>query len=166
MEIFSAAQIAGYGAFVLGVAAFLQTSDRRLKVLLSGETFAYLVHFLLLGNTAAAVSSAVSGVRTLLSIRFRSPWLALAIVVINVTLGALVAVSWTSWLPVIGASLSTFAVFLLDGVRMRLTIFLGTLLWLANNIVSGSIGGTVLETFIAIANGITILRMTVWKREA
>jgi hypothetical protein len=35
-----------------------------------------------------------------------------------------------------------------------------------NNILSGSIGGTVLEVFILTANGTTILRMTLDSRRA
>jgi hypothetical protein len=35
MQFFSLAQSFGYAAFVLGVAAFLQKDDRRLKVLIA-----------------------------------------------------------------------------------------------------------------------------------
>jgi hypothetical protein len=36
---------------------------------------------------------------------------------------------------------------------------MSTLLWLANNILSGSIGGTLLETTIATVNSITIIQI-------
>lgn len=161
MDVFAPAQWVGYAAFVLGVAAFLQTSDVRLKLLNAAETLAYTVHFAMLGNLPASASAFVSCGRSLLAMRYRSVGLAIFFVAINVAIGAVVATSWRGWLPVAGASLSTVAVFLLQGVRMRLTILAATLLWLANNIVSGSIGGTVLELFIGLTNLSTIVRMTI-----
>jgi hypothetical protein len=43
---------------------------------------------------------------------------------------------------------------------MRAVLLVCTLLWLANNILSGSIGGTLLESVIALANISTIIRLT------
>jgi len=45
------------------------------------------------------------------------------------------------------------------GIPMRLVLLVSTLLWLVNNIVSGSIGGTSLEVVIAIANTWTMVHM-------
>lgn len=159
MDVFSPAQWVGYAAFVLGVAAFLQKSDVRLKLLNAAETLAYTVHFAMLGNLAASSSAFISCGRSLLAMRFRSVGLAIFFVALNIAVGARVATSWTSWLPVIGSSATTLAVFLMTGIRMRLTILVATLLWLANNVLSGSIGGTVLELLIALANISTIVRV-------
>lgn len=159
MDVFSPAQWVGYAAFVLGIAAFLQKSDVRLKLLNAAETLAYTAHFAMLGNLPASASSFVSCGRSLLAMRFRSAWLAFVFIAVNVGVGAMVVTTWTGWLPVVGSSLTTVAVFLLQGIPMRLTILVATLLWLANNILSGSIGGTVLELFVALANITTILRM-------
>ena len=63
------------------------------------------------------------------------------------------------WLPIISSCTATVAIFYWSGVRLRLALLVCTLLWLANNIISHSIGGTVLETFIAIANISTIVGM-------
>lgn len=159
MDVFSPAQCVGYVAFVLGVAAFLQKSDRRLKFLNAGETLAYTMHFALLGNPAASISAFISTGRSLLAMRYRSAYLAFAIIALNVAIGAWVVTHWTGWLPILGSGLTTFAVFLLEGVRMRVVILGATLLWLVNNILSGSIGGTTLEAIIALANISTIARM-------
>jgi hypothetical protein len=56
--------------------------------------------------------------------------------------------------------------FTMDGVPLRLVLLSSTFLWLANNVVSGSIGGTMLELVIAVANGSTIIRMLRQAREA
>ena len=50
---FSAAQIFGYVAFACGVACFAQTDDRRFKVFMALECFAYVLHFWLLGQPTA-----------------------------------------------------------------------------------------------------------------
>jgi hypothetical protein len=49
--------------------------------------------------------------------------------------------------------------FLMQGIPMRLTMLCGTGLWIANNVISGSIGGTALEVVIAVVNVTTIRRM-------
>ena len=159
IDWFSPAQCVGYVAFVLGVGCFMQTSDRRFKLFMAGECLAYIVHFALLGNPTAVASSCVSMARSLLALRTRSPWVALAVVAVNVALGAAFARQPADWLPLLASCLGTIALFLLQGVPMRLLMLCGTLLWIANNVISGSIGGTALETIIAIVNGVTIVRM-------
>jgi len=42
---------------------------------------------------------------------------------------------------------------------MRLLMMCGTALWIANNVIVGSIGGTALEVVIAVINLTTIVRM-------
>ena len=160
-SFFTPAQILGYVALVLGVAAFLQKSDTRLKMLIAAESIAYVVHFILLGNYPASGSAGVSCLRNLTSIKTRAPvWIAVFIAV-NVVIGATFAKSVTGWLPITASCLATVAIFRMHGVAMRIVLLVCTLLWLVNNGLSGSIGGTVLEAIIAIVNVTTILRLTV-----
>lgn len=163
MNFFSPAQCVGYAAFVVGIWAFLQKSDRRLKVLNASECLIYTVHFALLGNLPASASTMVSGVRSLLALRTRSPMAALSMLIIGIALGAHLAHDILGWFPIIASCIATVAVFLMRGVPMRLFLLSSTLLWLVNNIVSGSIGGSLLEATIAVVNISTILKM---KREA
>ena len=162
----SPAQCVGYLAFVLGVTAFLQKHDRRLKSFVAAEAFAYAVHFALLGNSPASASSVVSGVRCLLALKTRSLWLLAAVIIINAGLGVLLVSRPLGWLPVVASCLGAFAIFRLRGLPMRITLFLCTLMWLANNILSGSIGGTALECVIAVANLSTMARRLVKKNIA
>jgi hypothetical protein len=118
-----------------------------------------VVHYVLLGNPPAASSAGVSGARTLLSLRFRSRRLALIVIAINLSLGALLTRAAAGWLPVAASCFTTWALFTMRGIRMRLLVLVSTSLWLANNILSGSIGGTLLETLIAAASSTTIVRM-------
>ena len=53
MNPLSPAQLIGYVALVLGVSAFLQRDDRRMKLLIAVECFVYVAYFLLLGRPPA-----------------------------------------------------------------------------------------------------------------
>ena len=154
---FSPAQLFGYVAFVLGVGCFLQTDDRRFKWFMAGECVAYVVHFALLGNPTAVASSLISMTRSLLSLRTRSKWV--AVVAANIGFGLAIARQPSDWLPLTASCLGTIALFTLQGVPMRLLMLCGTGLWIANNLIAGSIGGTALEIVIAVINLTTITRM-------
>lgn len=156
---FSPAQLFGYVAFVLGVGCFLQVDDRRFKWFMTGECLAYVVHFALLGNPTAVASSLISMVRSLLSLRTRSPWVAVVVVAANIGFGLAIATKPSDWLPLTASCLGTIALFTLQGIPMRLLMLCGTFLWIANNVIAGSIGGTALEVVIAAVNLVTIARM-------
>jgi hypothetical protein len=159
MEFFSYAQLTGYVAFVLGVLAFLQKSDRRLKVLIATESLVYGVHFVLLGNSPAAATAVIAGFRSLLALKTRSLTLAVVVVAVNIAVGAALAGTGPGWLPVVATCSATVAMFTMQGVSLRLVLLTSTTLWLVNNILSGSIGGTALELVIAAVNGSTVVRM-------
>lgn len=158
-EVFSVAQIFGYFAFFFGVGCFLQKSDLRFRILLACESVCYVVHFWLLGNLPATASAGVSMARTLTSLRTRSRWAALFFVLLLLCLGFWLVRGWLGVLPIVASSIGTTAVFLYSGITMRWMMLSATLLWLINNIVSGSIGGTALEACIAVANFWTIWRL-------
>lgn len=159
IDWFSPAQCIGYIAFVLGVGSFLQTDDRRFKVLMTAECLAYIFHFALLGNPTAVASSCVSFARSLASLHTRSAWVAAAVMAANVTFGLMFAQQPSDWLPLGASCLGTFALFFLHGIQMRLLMLCGTGMWIANNVIAGSIGGTALEVVVAIVNASTILRL-------
>lgn len=156
---FSAAQIVGYLAFALGVGSFLQKNDRHFKLYMAGECLAYALHFFMLGNPTAMASSLVSLTRSVLSLYTKSLWIALLIVAVNIVLGLSLVEKPTDWLPLIASCIGTLALFLLQGIPMRLMMLIGTGLWLVNNILVGSYGGTALEIVILIVNCWTIWRL-------
>lgn len=155
----SPAQLFGYVAFVLGVGCFLQTDDRRFKWFMTGECLAYVVHFALLGVPTAVASSLLSLLRSALSLHTRSKWVAVAVVAANIGFGLGVATKPSDWLPLTASCLGTLALFTLQGIPMRLLMLCGTGLWIANNLIAGSIGGTALEVVVAVVNGVTIWRL-------
>jgi hypothetical protein len=159
LDWLSPAQCVGYLAFVLGVGSFLQTDDRRFKLFMTGECLAYVAHFALLGNPTAVASSLISTVRSLLSLQTRSPWVAAAVVAANLGFGLTLAQKASDWLPLLASCTGTLALFLLQGIPMRLVMLCGTTMWIANNLLAGSIGGTALEVVVAVVNVGTIVRL-------
>ncbi|EEX36124.1 hypothetical protein VIB_002438 [Vibrio metschnikovii CIP 69.14] len=55
--------------------------------------------------------------------------------------------------------IGTFAIFMLRGVSMRIAFLIGACCWLTNNILIGSIGGTLLELTVIMVNSVTIYRL-------
>lgn len=159
LEFLSWAQLFGYLAFLLGVGSFLQINDRHFKLWMTGECVAYAVHFFLLGNPTAVASTLVSASRSVISMYTRSLWLAWAIVLLNIGLGIVFVKHPADALPLIASSMATLALFRLQGIRLRFVMLIGTLLWLANNIIAGSIGGSALEAVVATINFSTMVRM-------
>lgn len=158
-DALSPGQLFGYAAFVLGVGSFLQKNDRRFKLFMTGECIAYVLHFWLLGNPTAVASSIMSTARSILSLYTDSLWVAIAVVSINLGLGAGLVEHWWNWFPLLASCIGTLALFLLSGIRMRIAMLFGTALWIANNLISGSIGGSALEIVIFVVNCNTIRRM-------
>jgi hypothetical protein len=111
---------------------------------------------MLLGNLPASASSTTSGIRNFVALKTRSPYVAALIIAVNVALGFIFAKSSLGWLPVIASCGGTIAILTMRGIPMRLLLLVCTLLWLVNNVVSGSIGGTLLECTIATSPEIAL----------
>jgi hypothetical protein len=156
---FSLAQLVGYAAFLLGVLSFLQRDDRRLRAMIGAQAFSYAVHFFLLGSTVASLASLVTSTRAFLSLVTRSKRVAVAILCVNLVLGLVTVRSAAGWLPVLATSAGTVAFFWFSGLPMRLILLGSTACWLTNNLVVGSIGGTMLELFVGAANVSTCYRL-------
>ncbi|HEY3331616.1 MAG TPA: YgjV family protein [Capsulimonadaceae bacterium] len=164
-SVFSPTQILGYIAFVLGVFSFLQKNDRRFRISLSFQAVVYGVHFLMLGNVPAAASNLVSLGRNVLSLKSQSNYIAAVLVVITVVLGYFTIKSPIGYLTIGATIISTIGMFNLQGIRMRLCMLFCTFLWLANGILSHSIGGVMLEAVIGITNTFTIVRLYLGGRD-
>jgi multisubunit Na+/H+ antiporter MnhC subunit len=158
-SFFSPAQLVGYLAFAIGVYSFLQKDDRRLKATIGAQASSYALHFLLLGSSAAAAASSVTAVRALLSLYTRAPAVAVAIIATNIALGFATATNAAGWLPVVASCAGTVAFFFFDGVALRVILLGATMCWLANNLILGSIGGTLLELFLGAVNVTTTYRL-------
>ncbi|WP_031411458.1 YgjV family protein [Vibrio parahaemolyticus] len=152
-------QALGFISFGLGFSVFYQKNDRHLKILMLIFNLNHLLHFLLLGSMVSALSALLSALRTTTAIFVSSKRVAAVFIVISLVSGFWVAEQWRDLWPIIGTVIGTYSVFCLSGIRMRIGFLLGASCWLTNNILVGSIGGTLLEMTVIVMNLLTIYRL-------
>ena len=153
------AQALGFLSFVLGIYAFYQKDDKKLKVIMLIFSVNHLIHFLVLGSIVSALSAFLSAVRTGTAIYVSSKRVAVIFIMLGLISGAYMADSiWDMW-PILGMAIGTYAVFVLKGIQMRIAFLIGAMCWLTNNILVGSIGGTLLEATLISVNSLTIIRL-------
>ena len=152
-------QLVGWGAFLFGMASFLQTSDHRFKQWMALECAAYVLHFVLLAQWTASASAAVSLGRSLAAVHYPYRAVGVVFMVMSLLCGAWLYTSWISWLPITASVLGTFALYFLSGIAMRMVMLCGSMLWLLHNYLVGSAGGTVLEGVLCLVNALTIWRL-------
>lgn len=153
----------GLLSFGLGVYSFFQRDDRKLKIFMFLMQLNNCLHYALLAAPTAALSSMLALIRTGLSLKTNSKLVAWLFILGSLALGGYLAEDWAGMLPVIGACIGAYSLFCLVGIRMRLAFLVGACFWLANNIVVGSIGGTLLEVTLISVNSSTIFRM--WRAQ-
>ncbi|HBV77121.1 MULTISPECIES: YgjV family protein [Vibrio] len=149
----------GFLSFALGISTFYQKDDRKLKLVMLIFQFNNVLHFYLLGSDISAISTLLSFLRTATAIKTSSKLVAAAFVIVSIALGLWIADGPLDLLPILGSVLGTIAVFLLKGIQMRIAFIIGAICWLANNIIVGSIGGSLLEATLLTVNLFTIMRL-------
>lgn len=153
------AQWLGFLSFALGISTFYQKDDRKLKLVMLIFQFNNVLHFYLLGSDISAISTLLSFLRTATAIKTSSKLAAAAFVIVSIALGLWIADGPLDLLPILGSILGTIAIFLLKGIQMRIAFIIGAICWLANNIIVGSIGGSLLEATLLTVNLFTIMRL-------
>ena len=153
------AQALGFVSYGLGVLCFYQKNDTKLKIIMLMMNTNNAIHFALLGAPTASLGSVLSVFRTGLSIYYASRTIAFVFIAIALVSGYWLSSSWQDAFPIAGTCIGTYALFCLRGIAMRLAFICGALCWLTNNILVGSIGGTLLEITLLIVNLNTIRRL-------
>lgn len=156
---FSTAQMFGHVALILSMVSFSRKNDGHFKLWLTSQSVAYASHFFLLGNLAGMAGALLSASRNILSLRTNSLWVAAVLLVVNFALGFFVVKEAWNVIPLIASAVATISMFRLQGLRLRCGMLCATLLWLINNILSGSISGTLMEIIIACISCSTIYRL-------
>ncbi|TDT43129.1 inner membrane protein [Halospina denitrificans] len=160
-----AGQIISLVGLALCIAGFSSKRDDRLLVLLIGANIAFAIHFLLFSSWTAAALTLLIIVRIALARRFYGSWTAMTIMLLLSALAA--AFTWQGPIdifPMTAAVLGTVGMFILRGIPMRIVLAGAALAWTLNNILIGSIGGTLTEAIIFVTNLITIGRLVRAKR--
>ncbi|MCW8331558.1 YgjV family protein [Photobacterium sp. SDRW27] len=152
------AQFLGFISFAIGLYAFYQKQDTKLKLWMAVLCLVNAIHFLLLHSFSSAFCVAVSMVRNLITIKVRSRWVMMVFMLFSVA-GFFSIQRPSEALGVTGICVGTYSLFMLDGIKLRLGLLTGSLLWLGNNIALGSIGGSLLEACGASMNAVTLYRL-------
>lgn len=161
-----AGQLCGLVALVICVVAFASKNDDRLLVLLISANVAFALQFVFFESWTAAALTVLVIVRIVLARRYLGSKAVMAGVLLASGIAA--AFTWQSWvdiLPVAAMVLGTVGMFLMRGIAMRVFLGLAAFAWMLNNLLIGTIGGTVAEGLIVVTNIITIIRLVRAKRK-
>lgn len=158
------AQLFGFASFFVGLYAFYQKRDCKLKLWMAVLCLLNVVHFVLLQSFSSAFCATVSMVRNLITIKIRSKWVMLVFMLFSIA-GYFSIQRPSEILGVTGICVGTYSLFMLEGVKLRVGLLTGSLLWLGNNIALGSIGGSLLEACSAAMNAITLYRLYFEQRQ-
>jgi hypothetical protein len=147
------------------IAGFASKHDDRLMVLLISANVAFALQFALFESWTAATLTVLVIAR--ISLARRYPGSVPVMLMVLAASFAAAAVTWQGMvdiLPLTAAVLGTVGMFMLRGIPMRVLLAGAAIAWMFNNIVIGSIGGTVAEALVVITNLITIVRLARMKR--
>ncbi|MGL1957271.1 MAG: YgjV family protein [Colwellia sp.] len=153
------AQALGFVSYGLGIFCFYQRNDKNLKIIMLIMNLNNTIHFALLGAATASLGSLLSVFRTGLALKTSNKLVAIIFIIISILFGYFISDSYQDFFPILATCIGTYALFFLNGIKMRIAFILGALCWLTNNILVGSIGGTLLEITLLIVNGNTIRRL-------
>lgn len=157
-----AAQIVGGVAFLCGVLAFLQKEDLKFRYGMVAFCFIMAIHFIMMEATVAAIGVTINGIRAFVSIKTQSRWVMWVFVVLLVSMTVPQLSSFIEALTIIGSAAGTWALFSLEGIKMRSVILFNSCCWFIHNLWLGSIGGSLVEGTFIVTNLITIIKLTNW----
>lgn len=153
-------QICGLVALAFCIAGFANKNDDRLMVLLISANVAFALMFAFFESWTASALTVLVIVRITLARKYQGNWpIMLAMLAVNLV------VAWVTWksptdvFPLAAAVFGTVAMFMLRGIPLRIVLGLAALCWMLNNLVIGSVGGTLAEGMVLVTNIITIIRL-------
>lgn len=155
-----AGQAVSLVALGLCLLAFANKDDDRLLVLLISANVAFALHFVLFESWVAAGVTVLVVVRIVLVRRYKGS-LPIMLALLGAT-GLVAGLTWQGPLdvfPLLAGILGTVGMFMLRGIPMRFVLAGAALAWTLNNILIGSIGGTIAEALIMVTNLVTIVRL-------
>ena len=158
-------QVCGLVALGFCIAGFANKNDDRLMVLLISANVAFALMFAFFESWTASALTVLVIVRITLARKYQGNWpIMLGMLAVNLV------VAWATWksitdvFPLAAAVFGTVGMFMLRGIPLRLMLAGAAISWMLNNIMIGSVGGTLAEGMVVITNFITIYRLVRMKR--
>lgn len=186
------AQFVGFIALFCGVGAFSQKSDLIFKKRMTLFCLIESVHFFLLTAYSASFGCFVNGLRSFASAKTRSKFVMCFFLVFLWTIGILSIVAFDLNLlstlykeqgiigivdvlflkepirifPLLGSTIGTIGLFLLEGIKLRWAILSCSFLWFIHNIGVVSIGPAIMEAIFIFINSMTIRKLYIQSKNA
>lgn len=124
-------------------------NQRLLLALLSLSCFFNGLHFFLLDQPTAGYILMFSSIRFLISMRWKSQWLAAASLIVSLAIVFYTYIGFLSILGFAGTVIVTIGSFSTNDKTLRITMIVDSVIWLVHNALLGSPAGVLLEaTFI------------------
>lgn len=162
-----AGQALGLVALALCLVAFSSKRDDRLLLILIAANVAFALHFVCFERWVPAGLAGLIVVRILLVRRYKGNWpVMLGMLGASLLTAALTWQGPQDWLALTASVLGTFGMFMLHGVPMRAVLAGAAAAWTLNNLLIGSIGGSIAEGLIMMTNLVTIARLLRDRRRA
>lgn len=178
------AQIIGGIALLFGINAFTQKNDKTFKSKMGIFCLIESVHFFLLDAFSACLGCVVNSLRSYVSVRTKSKYVMFIFLFVLWMFGLFSIIRFDfeylnnaynmfgfsgilniysnnliRFLPLIGSSIGTVGLFLLNDIKLRFSILICSFLWLIHNIAVVSIGPTIMEITFIIVNISTINKL-------
>ncbi|MCH8518698.1 YgjV family protein [Candidatus Gracilibacteria bacterium] len=160
IENFLMAQICGFVAMGITLAAYLQKEDTFVKKFMMVSVFFWGVHYFLLGIMTGVAIIIIWYIRLILSTKYKKSRRSFVFIICITLLSGLYTYSGIiSLLPVIASILATYAFFFLEQIRLRISFIGVSLLWLIHNLSIGAIAGILNEIMVQVVLIFTVYRM-------
>lgn len=160
IENFLMAQICGFVAMGITLAAYLQKEDTFVKKFMMVSVFFWGVHYFLLWIMTGVAIIIIWYIRLILSTKYKKSRRSFVFIICITLLSWLYTYSWIiSLLPVIASILATYAFFFLEQIRLRISFIWVSLLWLIHNLSIWAIAGILNEIMVQVVLIFTVYRM-------
>jgi MFS family permease len=151
------------GFVILG---FTRKVDDHLKVFMFFGSVAFAIHFFMLGAYAGLFISIINCFRIGFSIYFfKSKKLMIFFIGAYILTGAVVYETIFDLLPFMSSTLSTYSMYMLSGIKLRMVSVVGSVAWMIYTMIFYSIGGIITNIFAISMNLTTITRLIINKRK-
>ena len=159
-------QAIGFVALILCIISYQSNRYRKLMSIRAASEFVFCVHFLLLGVLSGSAMQFIGGIRNLAFVRLENKKnkMLIAIITFCVLFTFFGIFTWEgpiSVLPIVAKNVSTIAFAMSDTRKIRLIEFPTYGFWLAFNIASGSIAGTINASLSLVSIAFAIIRFDI-----
>lgn len=153
------AQTLGVIAFGFGVSAYLNRDDRVTKKLLIFQCFVLTFHFYLLGALTASGIAFILCIRNACSLFASAKRFSVLFMAAVAAMGAYTYQAPVDLVTTLASLLATYALFHLQGFRMRACFAVASAAWIANNAYYMSIAPLVMEVAMLMSTLLTLWRL-------